>query len=55
MNTWTIDDPARIVELAAFGTDGVVTNAPDVARAALDEGVVERAEGDRCGGRLRPA
>ena len=39
------DDPARIVELAAFGTDGVVTNAPDVARAALDEGVVERAEG----------
>ena len=45
VNTWTIDDPARIVELAAFGTDGVVTNAPDVARAALDEGVVERAEG----------
>lgn len=36
VNTWTIDDPARIVELAAFGTDGVVTNAPDVARAALD-------------------
>ena len=36
VNTWTIDDPARIVELAAWGTDGVVTNVPDVARAALD-------------------
>ena len=36
VNTWTIDDPVRIAELAAFGVDGVVTNAPDVARAALD-------------------
>ncbi len=36
VNTWTIDDPERIVELAAWGTDGVVTNAPDGARAALD-------------------
>ncbi|MCB1015011.1 MAG: glycerophosphodiester phosphodiesterase [Acidimicrobiales bacterium] len=36
LNTWTVDDPERIVELAAHGADGVVTNAPDVARAALD-------------------
>lgn len=36
VNTWTIDDPARIVELAAWGTDGVVTNVPDVAREAVD-------------------
>lgn len=35
VNTWTIDDPERIVELAAWGTDGVVTNVPDAARAAL--------------------
>lgn len=35
LNTWTVDDPARIVELAAWGVDGVVTNVPDVAREAL--------------------
>lgn len=35
VNTWTVDDPDRIVELAAWGIDGIVTNAPDVARAAL--------------------
>lgn len=35
LNTWTIDDPGRIIELAAWGVDGVVTNAPDVARAVL--------------------
>lgn len=26
VNTWTVDDPARIVELAALGVDGIVTN-----------------------------
>ena len=36
LNTWTIDDPERIVELAAWGIDGIVTNVPDVARTALD-------------------
>jgi glycerophosphoryl diester phosphodiesterase len=35
VNTWTVDDPARMVELAGWGVDGVVTNVPDVARAAL--------------------
>ena len=35
VNVWTVDDPARILELAEMGVDGVVTNVPDVARAAL--------------------
>ena len=33
--TWTVDDPGRMVELAGFGVDGIITNTPDVARAAL--------------------
>lgn len=32
---WTVDDPARMRELAALGIDGVCTNRPDVARRAL--------------------
>jgi glycerophosphoryl diester phosphodiesterase len=35
VNVWTVDNPARIVELASWGVDGIVTNVPDVARAAL--------------------
>jgi glycerophosphoryl diester phosphodiesterase len=35
VNTWTVDDPARIVELAAAGVDGVVTNDVRAARQAL--------------------
>lgn len=35
VNTWTVDDPARIVELAEVGVDAVITNVPDVARRAL--------------------
>ena len=35
VNTWTIDDPDRIAELASWGIDGIVTNVPDIARAAL--------------------
>ncbi len=38
VNTWTVDDPARMVELARWGVDGVVTNVPDVARATLGGG-----------------
>jgi glycerophosphoryl diester phosphodiesterase len=35
VNTWTVDDPARMLELAALGVDGIVTNLPDVALATL--------------------
>ncbi len=35
INVWTVDDPARIVELATLGVDGIITNAPDRACAAL--------------------
>jgi glycerophosphoryl diester phosphodiesterase len=38
VNTWTCDEPDRIRWLASVGVDAVVTNAPDVARAALNEG-----------------
>src|SRR5947208_8158007 len=35
LNVWTVDDPARIVALDDMGVDGVVTNVPDIAAAAL--------------------
>ncbi len=35
VNTWTVDDPDRMRRLAAWGVDGIVTNVPDAARAAL--------------------
>lgn len=35
VNTWTVDDPVRIVELADHGVDAVITNDPAAARAAL--------------------
>jgi glycerophosphoryl diester phosphodiesterase len=35
LNAWTVDDPARIEELAEMGVDGIVTNVPDVAAAVL--------------------
>lgn len=38
VNVWTVDDPTRIRELAALGVDGIVTNVPDLARAALASG-----------------
>jgi glycerophosphoryl diester phosphodiesterase len=36
VNTWTVDDPVRMVELAVMGVDGIVTNVPDLARETLD-------------------
>jgi glycerophosphoryl diester phosphodiesterase len=35
VNCWTCDEPDRIRWLADAGVDGIVTNAPDVALAAL--------------------
>lgn len=35
VNVWTVDDPERIAELAEFGVDGIITNVPDRAIAAL--------------------
>lgn len=35
VNTWTVDDPIRHVELAAMGVDGIITNVPAIARQAL--------------------
>ncbi|NGN68146.1 glycerophosphodiester phosphodiesterase [Streptomyces sp. A7024] len=33
--TWTVDDPARAVELAKWGADGIITNKPDEIAKAL--------------------
>ena len=38
VNPWTVDDPARMVALAAMGIDGVCTNVPDIARDLFDRG-----------------
>ncbi len=38
VNTWTVDDPARLRELAAMGLDGIITNHPAATRAALSAG-----------------
>jgi glycerophosphoryl diester phosphodiesterase len=38
VNVWTVDDPDRIRALAAAGVDGIVTNVPEKARAALRAG-----------------
>ena len=34
-NTWTVDDPQRMRELAALGVDAIVTNVPDLALETL--------------------
>lgn len=35
VNTWTVDDPELMARFAGWGIDGIVTNVPDVALAAL--------------------
>jgi glycerophosphoryl diester phosphodiesterase len=36
VHVWTVDEPERMVELAALGVDGIITNRPDVMRSVLD-------------------
>ena len=36
LNTWTVDDPDRIRELAAIGVDAIVCNDPGAAVALLE-------------------
>jgi glycerophosphoryl diester phosphodiesterase len=40
VNVWTVDDPGEVARLARAGADGVVSNAPGMARE-----VVRRATG----------
>jgi glycerophosphoryl diester phosphodiesterase len=35
LNTWTVDDPDRMRELAAMGVDGIITNLPSLAVQTL--------------------
>jgi glycerophosphoryl diester phosphodiesterase len=37
VNAWTVNSPSEIRRLAAVGIDGVITDVPDVARAALTD------------------
>ena len=36
VNSWTIDDPARMAEVIGWGIDGICTNVPDVAIQVRD-------------------
>jgi glycerophosphoryl diester phosphodiesterase len=35
--TYTVDDPRQAARLAAAGVDGIITNRPDVVRAAVED------------------
>jgi glycerophosphoryl diester phosphodiesterase len=35
VNVWTVDDPEQMRQLAGWGVDGIVTNVPAIAVAAL--------------------
>ena len=35
VNTWTCDDPIRMIELIDWGIDGICTNVPDVALGVI--------------------
>lgn len=36
VHVWTVDDPALMRRLIALGTEGIITNTPDVLRGLLD-------------------
>jgi glycerophosphoryl diester phosphodiesterase len=35
VNTWTVNDPARAIELRDMGVDGIITDSPEVILKAL--------------------
>ena len=35
VRVWTVNDEADIRRIAGFGVDAIITDVPDVARAAL--------------------
>jgi glycerophosphoryl diester phosphodiesterase len=35
VNSWTVDDPHRMVELVRLGVHGIITNVPGRAREVL--------------------
>jgi glycerophosphoryl diester phosphodiesterase len=35
---WTVNDAATARKVAGYGVDGIITNKPDVVRAALGSG-----------------
>ena len=43
VNVWTVDEPERLEQLAAYGVEGIITNAPGVAVDVLD-GWLNRSE-----------
>ncbi|THA65717.1 glycerophosphodiester phosphodiesterase [Streptomyces sp. A0958] len=38
VNTWTVNDAAHALQVKGMGVDGIITNAPDVVRAAVRPG-----------------
>jgi glycerophosphoryl diester phosphodiesterase len=43
VKVWTVDDEADIRRLAAWGVDGIISDRPDVAVAAVRHGVTPQA------------
>jgi len=37
VNVWTVNDPQEIRRMAALGVDAIITDMPNVAKAALEE------------------